>query len=121
MNFVHPLFLIGLAGAALPVIIHLLTRDRVRKVEFSTLRFFAKNSQRVLRRKKWQEMVLLALRMVMCALMGVAFARPFLGAKKDEGAGMMARRARVVLADVSGSMGRGDAGEKMKKMAMKAV
>ncbi len=121
MQFVHPMFLAGLAGAAMPVVIHLLTRDRVRKVEFSTLRFFAKNSQRVLRRKKWQEMLLLALRMAMCALLAAAFARPFLAARKDENAGHMARRARVVVVDVSASMARGDASERAKKAANRAL
>ena len=32
MGFVNPIFIFGLAGAGLPVAIHLLTRDRIRKV-----------------------------------------------------------------------------------------
>src|SRR4051812_45545057 len=98
MGFVHPLFLIGTLSALLPVIIHLLTRDRVRKVEFSTLRFFAQNSQRVLRRKRYQEMILLAMRMLVCALLGLAFARPFLADKTNQNRGQMVRTARVIVA-----------------------
>ena len=107
MRFVNPLFLVGILATLLPVLIHLLTRDRIRKVEFSTLRFFAKSSQRVLRRKKYQEMFLLALRMVICGLLAVAFARPFFGGKREEAHGASVRTARVIVADVSGSMGRG--------------
>ena len=64
MDFVNPLFLVGLAGMALPVLIHILTRDRIERVAFSTLRFFAGLIGALLRRRRYQEMLLLAMRMV---------------------------------------------------------
>ena len=36
MGFVNPIFIFGLAGAGLPVAIHLLTRDRIRRSRSST-------------------------------------------------------------------------------------
>ncbi len=124
MSFVNPTYLFALAGALLPVAIHLLTRDRIRKVEFSTLRFFVKASGRVLRRKRFREMVLLAMRSLVCALLAMAFARPLFGVERpdDGGAAVVhARTARVILADVSASMGRGDGGEKLVEAAKKAL
>ena len=105
MSFLNSSFLIGLAGAAIPVVIHVLTRDRIRKVEFSTLRFFVRSSGKVLKRKRLQEMILLGLRMLLCALLALAFARPlFQQNTADEFGIVTARHARVVLVDVSASM-----------------
>ena len=76
MRFVNPIFLAAMAAIALPAIIHLLTRDRVRRVAFSTLRFFAGASHRILRRRRWREVLLLGMRMGACGLAAIAFARP---------------------------------------------
>ena len=121
MSFLTPTFLVGLAGMGLPVLIHLLTRDRVRRVEFSTLRFFVKTSGRVLRRKRFQEMLLLLLRAVVCGLLAVAFARPLLEDDNGDLPVVHARRARVVLVDVSASMARGDAPEALRNAARDAL
>ena len=112
MSFLNPYFLAGLAAAALPVLIHLLTRDRVRREAFSTLRFFQKASRRVLRRKRLREMILLAMRVAACALVAVAFARPLLEAVRAAAPGLVeAKRARVILLDTSASMARAGAAE----------
>ncbi|MGB2820724.1 MAG: BatA and WFA domain-containing protein, partial [Phycisphaerae bacterium] len=123
MGFLTPTFLVGLTGMLIPVLIHLLTRDRVRRVEFSTLRFFVKTSGRVLRRKRFREMILLLLRAVACGLLAVAFARPLLeDDEPDEGLEVVrARTARVILADVSASMRRGKAAEAMSSAARQAL
>lgn len=102
-NFVNPWFLAGLAGAAIPIIIHILTRDRIRKVAFSTLRFFVQGARVTLRRKRWTEMVLILLRVLVCILIALIFARPFLKAGSN---GHVYRAARMVVADVSASMAR---------------
>lgn len=103
--FVHPWFLLGLAGAALPILIHILTRDRVRKVAFSTLRFFAEGARVTLRRKRWAEVVLVALRVLVCVLTALIFARPLLaGGGRAAAAGRVVPCARIVVADISASM-----------------
>ncbi|MFB3891847.1 MAG: BatA domain-containing protein [Phycisphaerae bacterium] len=120
MNFVNKWFLIGLAAALLPVLIHLLTRDRVRKVAFSTLRFFARTSARILRRKRFQEAILLAMRMLVAGLVAFAFARPYLKAKSaEEARTTIARTARVIVADVSLSMSRSSSPDAMKDFLRK--
>lgn len=102
-RFVNPWFLVGLAGVAIPVIIHILTRDRIRKVAFSTLRFFAQGARVTLRRKRWSELLVILLRILVCVLAALAFARP-LFQKKDTG--RMFPRARVIVVDRSASMAR---------------
>ncbi|HAU38024.1 MAG TPA: hypothetical protein DCX07_09960 [Phycisphaerales bacterium] len=124
MSFLSPYFLVALAGAAAPILIHLLTRDRIRKVAFSTLRFFVRTSGRVLRRKRIQEMILMAMRAMACALLAVAFARPLLGRpeEKDKGLGLMqARTARVIVADLSASMRRDGAPDALRAAAREAL
>lgn len=121
MRFGTPMFLAGVGGMLIPVLIHLLTRDRIRRVEFSTLRFFVKSSGRILRRKRFREMVLLLLRAAACALLAAAFARPLLEADRGDLPAVEARTARVVLADVSASMARSDAPEQLRKAARQAI
>ena len=41
MNFVQSIFLFGLAGLALPVIMHLIFRWQTRRVDLGTTRFLA--------------------------------------------------------------------------------
>ncbi len=107
MRFVNPMLLAGLCGALLPVVIHLLTRDRIRRVPFSTLRFFAGVSSRVLRRHRFREAVLLAARVLLCALAAVAFARPYLRSNDPlANPQTQAATARVVVVDLSASMTR---------------
>jgi hypothetical protein len=122
MSFLNPLLLIGCAAAVLPLLIYLLTRDRVSVVPFSTLRFFAGNSAKLVQRKKWLETLLLILRCGLCALIAVAFARPLL-AKKAAGEGGSAKvdDAVVLLVDISQSMSRAGAWEQAVAAAEKVL
>ena len=107
MRFGNPYFLLGSVTVAVPLLIFLLTRDRVRKVAFSTLRFFAGAASTLLKRKRWHEMLLLAMRMAISPLLALAFARPLLK-NRDAGEGqpIAADHAVAVVVDVSASMGR---------------
>ncbi len=118
--FVHPWLLLGLAGVALPILIHILTRDRVRKVAFSTLRFFMQSARVTLRRKRWTEMVLIALRVLVCLLAALIFARPLLGGR-TAGASRTYPQARMIVADVSASMARAGGAAALAKEVRRAV
>ena len=120
MSFANPYFLLALAGAAVPVLIHLLTRDRIQHAPFSTLRFFAKGAKLVVRRKKFQELILLLLRVALALLLAFVFARPFFGAKAVDTRHEFAT-ARVVVLDVSGSMRRPGLADALKKEAQDAT
>jgi len=71
-------FLLGLAGAAIPVIIHLIHRRRAPRVYFATLRFLALSSRRTARRRRLHNLLILALRMLVMAVFAIACAGPFL-------------------------------------------
>ncbi len=108
ISFHHPYLLLAIAAAVLPLLIYFFTRDRVLIVPFSTLRFFAGTSVKLVRRKKWLETLLLALRMLLIVLVAFAFARPFLQKKAAAGADGKTKLddAVVLLVDISQSMSR---------------
>jgi uncharacterized membrane protein len=100
MSFLNPLFLIGLAAVALPIIVHLVRRTRARRVEFASLMFVRQIPQRTIRRKRLHNLLLLALRSLAFLLLVLAFARPYF--KNSAAAEMGGRnRASVVLLDTS--------------------
>lgn len=100
MNFLNPLFLVGLAGAAVPLLIHLLTRRRPRRREFSSIEFLREARVVEMRRFRLREWLLLALRMLAVACLALALARPvWRGAAAAGGA-----TAVVLLLDQSLSM-----------------
>lgn len=107
MGLLAPLFLLGLAAVAVPVIIHLRLRRRSQVVEFPSLMFIARAPYRSVRRRRLRDLLLLALRSLALALLALAFARPLLRSAAAEGA-PAASRLTVVLLDNSFSMGFGD-------------
>ena len=115
MNFLNPYFLVALLGAGVPVALHLMTRDRIQHAPFSTLRFFAKGAKLVVRRKKYEELALLLIRVALCALLAVIFARPYFGSRADDAGRTGFATARVVVMDVSGSMRRPQPGGRPEK------
>lgn len=120
MTFANSYFLFALAGIAVPILIHIFTRDHVKHAAFSTLRFFTKGAKLVVRRKKFQEMLLIAMRALMMALLALIFARPYFKAHEaivTNGAST----ARLVVADISGSMRRGGLPDALKKEALGAL
>jgi hypothetical protein len=103
VNFLNPVFLAGLAAAAIPILIHLFTRRRPRPVEFSSLEFLAEVHQSEIRRLKLKQWLLLALRTLAIAALALAMARPVTRSHTAGHAG--AASTLVALVDVSGSMG----------------
>ena len=101
MNFVQIGMLGGLAALAIPVIIHLMFRQRSRPVDLGTLQFLRVVLRANARRRRLRRYLLLAMRMACVALFAFLFARPFLLAN-DASTGS---RLAVVLIDRSASMG----------------
>src|SRR5258708_40303098 len=110
MSFRNPILLIGLIAAVLPLLIYLLTRDKILTVPFSTLRFFAGTSSKLVKRKRWLETLLLLLPAALCALIVFAFDRPFLR-NKAAGNGMRAGQSGVLARDDEQSMARSGLGK----------
>jgi hypothetical protein len=108
MSFLVPLFLLGLAGIAIPIAVHLTRRQRSNVVRFPSLMFLEKIPYQEQRRRHVQHWLLLLLRGLALALIVFAFARPFLD-RSDLLAGTASGpREIVLLVDRSFSMEIGD-------------
>src|SRR3954464_10214505 len=77
MSFLAPLFLAGLTALAVPVIIHLINRERREVVQFPSLWFRQRVSYRSVRGQKLRHVLLLIMRCLALAIVVMAFARPF--------------------------------------------
>jgi hypothetical protein len=104
LTFLSPVFLVGMAAAIIPLIIHLSRSRRTKKMRFSTTRFFTDQFLRSYRMSRLKELLLLALRMALCALLAVALARPLL-LPKGQAFWSSGSRAVVLVLDNSASMG----------------
>ena len=120
MAFLAPLFFAGLAALAIPVLIHLVQKERKNVVQFPSLMFLKRVPYQSVRRRRIQHWSLLAMRLAALALIVAAFARPFLRGTtlvaSTEGA-----RDVVVLLDRSYSMGHGDQWQRAQRAAVDAV
>ncbi len=76
MSLLSPIFLLGLAGLALPIVAHFWGRERPRVVPFAAIRFLQAAEARITQRKKIRDPWLLALRLLLLLTMIVAIARP---------------------------------------------
>jgi hypothetical protein len=101
VQFLNPLMLIGLGAVALPVVVHLMHRRRSREVWFPSLMFLLKIDARTMRRKRLREVLILAARALLLALLALAAARPVLADRSTSGG----NTALVVVLDTSLSMG----------------
>ena len=106
MGLLAPLFLLGLAAVAVPVILHMIQRERKDEVEFPSLMFLRKVPYRSFRRQRIRHWFLLLLRCAALFLLLFAFARPFVRAAALAAVTGGAREV-VVLLDRSWSMSAG--------------
>jgi len=78
MTFLNWAMLAGLVAVAIPIIIHLLNRHRATLVDWGAMRFLLESLTMRRRRIMIEEIILLALRCLVMALLALALARPFL-------------------------------------------
>jgi hypothetical protein len=121
MNFVTPLFFIGTLAAAVPVLLHLIKRERARKLEFPTLMFLRRISKKTIRYQKLRHLLLLACRVLALLLLALAFTRPFRPVTQTAVASSRVTEAHVILLDNSLSMGYRDRWERAKQAAAAIV
>ena len=122
LDILAPLFAVaGAVGASIPLILHLLNRERARRLVFGTIRFIQMSHQTNVRRHKLKRLLLLLMRILMLALLGFAFARPFFAqtfviAQKTGG-----KRNAVIILDTSYSMRYEKVFENAKKEGLKIL
>jgi hypothetical protein len=120
MAFLNPFFLIGALAAGLPVLVHLVRRTRAQKLQFPSLMFLRKIEQKVVRRRKLRNLLLLAMRCLALLLLALAFARPYLTNNKAAAA-TTSSASSVILLDTSASMRYADVFERAKNAARNVI
>jgi hypothetical protein len=78
VTFLNGAFLFLLSAVSIPLIIHFLSKRRIKTIEFSSLKFLEQMQKSRMRWLRIKELILLALRMLVIALIVMAFARPTL-------------------------------------------
>ena len=118
--FTNALFLSALAGLGIPVVLHLLLKRKSQRLRFSTVRFFVRQDEQASSKRKLRNLLLLALRLLLFALLVLAFARPYLPSSTLAGGGRSARQLVLVL-DQSASLQAVDSGGSRWPRAQKAA
>lgn len=104
-GFVHPALAAGAALAAVPVIIHLLNRQRHKPVPWAAMRFVLAAYRKTRRRVQLENLLLLLFRALAIAALAFAIARPFATGGGPLTALREARRDLVLVVDGSASTG----------------
>jgi len=117
-----PLMLWGLAGISIPVIIHLLSRRRSVTIDWGAMQFLD-IGRRARRKFQLTELILMAGRMLILAVVALALARPLLEPKSSSAVANALSigaesRDHVLILDGSDSMGRRIGGTTPRDMAL---
>jgi hypothetical protein len=121
MSFLTPALLAGLSAIAIPVLIHLIQRERKRVIEFPSLMFIRRIPYQSVRRRRIRHWLLLAMRAAALALIVLAFARPFFRQSALAAAAAGGAREIVILLDRSASMGYSDHWQRAQDAARSVV
>lgn len=122
--FANPTLLAGASAGAIPVIIHLLNRQRFKRVWWAAMHWLWASYKKSHRRLQIEQLILLLIRILILILLALALARPAL----QQGMGLFAGQAtvyRIIVLDNSYSMGQLVGGqslfEKAKKLSVELV
>jgi hypothetical protein len=121
MTFGISLFWVALMGlaAAIPVVLHMINRQKAKELPFSTLRFLRVSLQKTRRRKRIHDVLLMLIRAAVLLLIALGLAKPTLTNLSSLWGG--ARTAVVVILDNSASMGMIDQGQVRFRTALHAA
>ena len=121
LQFLAPLFLLAAAAVAVPVILHLIHREKREATRFPSLMFLRRIPHKAVRRRQLRDLPLLALRVLALLLLAGAFARPLFERERDSGAAANGPREVVLLVDRSFSMGRAGAWARLQEAALAEI
>ena len=105
LNFSSPLFLFGLLGISIPILIHLLTRRQQKKIRFSAVYLLAQSQKRSIRKSRPNRLLLLLARCLAIALFSMALANPLFSFRQSEAFLSASPSSIVFILDDSYSMG----------------
>ena len=115
MSFITPLFLIGLSAALLPVLFHFVRKMKVKQIPFGSLMFLKATPKELIKRRRLRDLLLMALRAAVFALLAFAFARPFIPQDRLPFLAQQQEQSVVILIDDSYSMQVGDLFERARQ------
>ena len=105
LNFSSPLFLFGLLGISIPILIHLLTRRQQKEIRFSAVYLLAQSQKRSIRKSRPNRLLLLLARCLAIALFSMALANPLFSFRQSEAFLSASPSSIVFILDDSYSMG----------------
>ena len=117
MSFLAPLFLVGAAAAALPIVLHLLRREPEARVRFAAVKLLKQAPVEHTEKRHIRELLLLALRISALVLLALAFARPFFSHRTAASSGAVT----IVALDTSFSLSAPGRFERAKQLAKDAI
>ena len=118
LSFLNPFFLFGLAAAAIPILIHRLTKRKAMTRKFSAVRLLLESQRIVTRPQRLRHLFLLALRIVAMISLVLLMARPVL---TEPGILVQEEKAMAIILDNSLSMAYLEDGGERYDLAKKAV
>jgi len=121
MTFLNTAILFGLIAGAIPIIIHLITRQKAKTVFFSTIRFLKELQNQQIKRLKIRQILLLILRTLIILFLIFAFARPTLKGHFSGDLKSSAKTSAVLVLDNSLSMAIESKGQQIFDLAKKRV
>lgn len=104
MSFTNPLMLLGLAGALIPILIHLIHRRKPRRQLFAAIEFVLRSVQRVENRWRLRRFLLLASRVLLIAAVALAAAKPLFGDRAIQALARGGPERLAIVIDASLSM-----------------
>lgn len=121
LNFLAPLALLGAALVAVPVLLHLIDRRRVPRIDFPALRFLLAAQKRLKRRRRVRDPFLMLLRILALLALVLAFSSPLLQYQSTVPAGTDLSSNVVFLLDTSLSMGSVEDGKTLLERAKQRI
>lgn len=82
MNFVHPGFLFALTALAIPVIIHLFSFRRYKRIYFPSVRFLKELKEETRSYQRLKHLLILLMRLLTLTFLVFAFAQPYIPLEK---------------------------------------
>jgi hypothetical protein len=109
MSFLNPLLLLAALGVALPILAHLLNRNKVKRTDWAAMQFLNRSVRIRSRQLRLKDFILLCVRCLAILLLVAALAKPFMEDAGEVPSGIGESRAGVVIAlDASYSMAHSD-------------
>ena len=105
LNFLSPLYLFGLLGMTIPIMVHLLTRRQQKHLRFSAVHLLLQSQKRSIKRSTPNRRFLLFIRCLGIALLSLALANPIFSFGEPSDFLPNSPSANVFILDDSYSMG----------------